>query len=212
MIFLEKYLLEYIKSTALTNPFSVYAFSFINAVLQILFPPYPGDTLTIFQGYLTSKGYLNIYFVTFSTLLGTYVSSLFLYIIGFKFSKSILLNKFIKKYFNLEKINKAETWFEKYGSFAIIINKFLPGIGSLTFIAAGLFQLSPISAFISIGIATIIHNTFIIMAGRLTGDNIILIKQTLQEYNKVIIIAVIIIFVFYSYVKFFYKRKYANSK
>lgn len=50
------------------------------------------------------------------------------------------------------------------------------------------------------------------MAGRLTGDNIILIKQTLKEYNKVIIIAVIIIFVVYSYVKLFYKNKYKDSK
>ncbi|MCX7884873.1 MAG: DedA family protein [Caloramator sp.] len=209
---MEKFLIQYIKNTALTNPLIVYSFSFINAVLQILFPPYPGDTITIFQGYLISQGYLNAYFVLLSTLLGTYLSSLFLYFIGYKFGKSILLNKFIIKYFNPKKIYKFESWFKKYGSFIIIINKFLPGIGSLTFIAAGIFQLPPISASISIGIATIIHNTFIIMAGKLTGENVIIIKQALQEYNKIIIIASIIISLVYLYLKLFYKEKFDTEK
>lgn len=209
---MEKYILEHIKDISSNNPFSIYLFSFINAVLQILFPPYPGDTITIFEGYLTSKEHLNIYFLLFSTLSGTYLSSLLLYLLSYKYGKSILSKAFIIKYFNSYKINRIETWFKKYGSFAIIINKFLPGVGSITFIAAGLFKLPPISAFLSIGIATVIHNSFLITAGRLTGDNIYIIKQTISEYNKIIIIAILLIFAMYSYLKFFYKRKHKDIK
>lgn len=63
------YILEYLKSAALSKPFIIYIFAFLNAALQIYFPPYPGDTITIIQGFLSSKGYLNIYLLLFQLCL-----------------------------------------------------------------------------------------------------------------------------------------------
>lgn len=204
---MEKLLVGFAKDIVSTNPFMAYIFFFFNAVLQIVFPPYPGDTITILEGYLSSKGHLNSFFLLLATLSGTYLSSIFLYIISYKFGERIVSNNFIKKYFDISKIYKLENWFKKYGPFVIIINKFLPGIGSLTLIAAGLFRLPPIPAFVSIGTATVIHNTFLFMAGRLTGDNMDLIRQIIREYNRIIISAAAIVSIIYLYVKFVYIKK-----
>ncbi|TDT60887.1 membrane protein DedA with SNARE-associated domain [Fonticella tunisiensis] len=195
---------------ASSNPIMVYVFFFLNSTLQILFPPYPGDSIIVLGGYLSSTGILNTPLFVLSTLTATYLSSTFLYLISYKFSYRILANKLISKFFKVKRIYSLESWFRKYGSFAIILNKFLPGIGSLTLIAAGIFKLRPFSAFISIGIASILHNIFLIIAGRITGDNIVLIKHFLGEYNKIFIVSMIIVILIYLYVKFIFKKQNRN--
>jgi membrane protein DedA with SNARE-associated domain len=204
---MEKEIVEFARNLASNNPLYAYIFFFINAALQILFPPYPGDTILVFEGYLSSQRVLNTFLMLFISLSATYLSSIFLYSISYKFGHSLVANKFVQKNFDIKRIEKLEEWFKKYGSLAIIINKFLPGVGSLTLIAAGLFNLPPIPAFVSIGVATIIHNTALFMAGRLTGDNIILIKTLFKEYNRIIVLAILIIAALYLYVKMTYNKK-----
>lgn len=199
--------LIYIKNLAATNPVAAYILLFFNSALQVLFPPYPGDSLTVFAGYLSTLGKFNTPLLLLFILSGTYLSSVFLYLISLKFGQKIIGIKFVKKYFNINKIHKLENWFNKYGALAIIINKFIPGIGSLTLIAAGLFRLRPVPAFISIGIVTAIHNTFLFMGGRLTGDNINLIKYIVYQYKFYILLAFALISIIYFYIKYLLKRK-----
>jgi membrane protein DedA with SNARE-associated domain len=194
-----------------TNPMYAYIFFFINAVLQVLFPPYPGDSLIVFQGYLSSTKVFNSYSLLFTSLIATYLSSLFLYHISFKHGRKIINNKFISKYFDTNKIVKLEGWFNKYGTMAIIFNKFIPGVGSLTLIAAGIFKLPHIPAFISIGVATLIHNSFLFYVGRVAGNNIEIIKHTVKEYQYYIVFALLILGLIYTYSKFYLNKKKTSN-
>lgn len=204
---MEQEIVAFAKNLYQTNPIYAYIFFFINAMLQVLFPPYPGDSIIVFQGYLSSTGVFNPYALLLTSLFATYVSSIFLYYISYKHGRRIINNKFISKYFDTKKVEKLEIWFTKYGSLAIILNKFIPGVGSLTLIAAGIFKLPYLPAFISIGIATFIHNSFLFYVGRIAGNNIEAIKYTAKEYQYYIIIALLIIGLAYSYFKFYLNKK-----
>lgn len=193
--------MEFARNIAISNPIIAYIFFFINALLQILFPPYPGDTIIALEGYISSRGFLNPYLLLLTTVTGTYLSSVLLYFLSFKFGNSLIAHKFTEKYFDTENIIKLEKWFNKYGALAIVINKFIPGMGSLTLIAAGVFQLSKIPALIAIAIASVIHNTVLFVSGKLTGDNIDKIKTMFVEYNNYLWIALMTVFILYVYIK-----------
>lgn len=199
---MEKDLLFFAESIAKTNPLLAYIFFFFNSILQITFPPYPGDSIIIFQGYLSSIGLLSPALLFLSTFTGTFLSSVFLYMISNKLGNKLINGRFIKKYFDVRKIYSLENWFRKYGAAAIIINKFIPGIGSLTLIGAGLFKLKTLPAVLAIGIASLLHNTVLFMAGRFTGKNIRLLQKFVGEYEKLILSGVLIISAIYIYFKY----------
>jgi membrane protein DedA with SNARE-associated domain len=205
---MEKELIALAKSLAERNPLLAYLFFFINAALQILFPPYPGDTVIVLQGYFSSRQLLNTPLMFLTTLSATYLSSLIMYLLSYQFGEKVVANKYVSRFFDTEKIEKLNGWFIKYGSAAIIINKFLPGFGSLTLIAAGIFKLPQLPAFISIGVASLLHNAALFMAGRLTGENMDLIHQVFGEYKKLILSGILMIVGIYMYLMFIYKRKH----
>lgn len=184
---MERQILIVVKSLVDKSLVGTYLFFFFNSCLQILFPPYPGDTITIFQGYITYRMGFNKYLMLLSTISGSFLSSMLLYYLSYKKSDTILSNRFMIKFFNLDKLHKLEDWFRKYGVFFILINKFIPGLGSLTFIAAGIFKLPLIPATISILLANVLHNTMLFSAGALTGDNMEIIKSSIKEYYRLIV-------------------------
>ncbi|MDF2675504.1 MAG: DedA family protein [Clostridiales bacterium] len=199
---MESSILPFAESIANTNPLLAYIFFFLNSVIQVLFPPYPGDSVVIFEGYLSSRGLLNTPLLFLLTYAGTFLSSVFLYILSQRLGEKLVETKFIKKYFDTKKIYKLENWFNKYGGIAILINRFIPGLGSLTLIGAGLFKLKPISAIISISISSLLHNILLFMAGRLTGDNMLLLQQFVGEYKKLILSGILLISGIYIYLKY----------
>ncbi|EYE89095.1 hypothetical protein Q428_04470 [Fervidicella metallireducens AeB] len=198
---MEREIIEFARHIATSNPIIAYIFFFINAALQILFPPYPGDTIIALEGYISSLGFLNSNLLLLTTVTGTYLSSVLLYFLSFKFGNSLIAHKFTEKFFDTENITKLEKWFNKYGAMAIIINKFIPGMGSITLIAAGAFQLSKIPALIAIAIASVIHNTILFVSGKLTGDNISKIKIMFVEYNNYLWVGLVTVFILYIYIK-----------
>lgn len=203
---MEGEILAFAEAAAKTNPILAYFFFFINAVLQVIFPPYPGDSVIIFQGYLSSRGILNPALLFMSTFAGTLASSLFLYVISRSFGVRLIEIKFFKKYFHTEKVYKLEKWFDKYGAPAVIVSKFIPGIGSLTLIGAGIFKLKTLPALISIFIASLLRSIFLFMTGQLAGENIELIQEFITRYQNLLLALILLAGALYVYFKYFRKK------
>jgi membrane protein DedA with SNARE-associated domain len=185
-----------------SSPWIIYTAFFLSAVLQITVPPYPGDTILIFGGYLGSTGIKagNIS-ILISYLLGTIVSSLILYGIGIMKGESVLKLKFISKYFTVESQGKAKKYLIRYGVVIFFICKFIPGLNSLIIILGGVLRYNPLWAFIGVGCASIVHNIAFFLVGRNIGYNSEGIKHFLSTYNAVVIASVIIGGIVYAVIK-----------
>lgn len=100
--------------------------------------PVPGDIfIGIASGSPNSNYFLIITTVTAATLAGSTIL--------FTLAKKIGHRSLIKygKYLKIspDKIKKVESWFEKYGVWAIVIGRLIPGFRTITPFAAGLFDL-----------------------------------------------------------------------
>lgn len=188
----------------------VYLFFFLSAVLQITVPPYPGDTLLVFGGYMGSTqldvGFIPIFI---SYWLGTVVTSYVLYELGKWKGEAILKTKFISKYFGKKHQDRAKTWVLKYGLITFFICKFIPGVNSLIIIFGGIFKYNKIWAYIGIGAASLVHNIIFFSTGKTIGSNWDNIKNFLRAYNRTVLIVLsigLIIYLIYWFMRRFKKK------
>ena len=101
--------------------------------------PLPSDLLIATAASMRHSNYLLIVsIVTISATLGSTI----LFTLSRKFGHAALIKygKHIK--ITPEKIKRIEKWFQKYGGWAIVIGRLIPGLRMVTPIVAGLFELS----------------------------------------------------------------------
>jgi len=168
------------------NDAFLYIFLFISAVVENLFPPIPGDTITGLGAFLVGTGRLNYLLVYASTTLGSVVGFMSLFFVGRLVEREFFIAKDYK-FFSAESIIATERWFSKYGYFVVLINRFVPGIRSAVSIVSGISELSTMKVFCLSLTSAAIWNLIWIHEGFLLGTNWDVVKERmssiLQSYN-----------------------------
>lgn len=170
----------------------VYLFFFISAVLQITVPPYPGDTLLIFGGYMGSTQMYGGFIPIFASYwLGTVATSLVLYELGKWKGENILKTKLVTKFFGEKHQDRAKILVLKYGIITFLVCKFIPGVNSLMIIFGGIFKYNKAWAYICIGGASLVHNIIFFTTGKAIGNNWDGIKSFLRNYNRTVLFVIL---------------------
>ncbi|MFC1670819.1 DedA family protein [Spirochaetota bacterium] len=185
------------------NDIVLYLFLFLSAVIENLFPPIPGDTITALGAFLVGTGRLNYLLVYISTTLGSVAGFMSLFLLGRYLQREFFINKNYR-FFPAESIESSEKWFSKYGYFIVLGNRFMPGIRSVISIVSGILKLSILRVFILSLVSASIWNLIWIQAGFMLGNNWDVVKTRfsaiLRNYNIVagiIITLIILSFIFY---------------
>ncbi len=177
----------------------LYAFLFISAVFENLFPPVPGDTVTALGAFLVGTGRLNYFLVYASTTLGSVAGFVLLFLVGKYMGREFFIEKDYK-YFSASQIIRAEKWFRKWGQFLVLANRFFTGIRSVIAIAGGISNLGTFRVFIFSFISASIWNLIWIQTGYMLGNNWDIVKEKMNDilmrYNYIAgsIIAIMVIF------------------
>ncbi len=179
--------------------------AFLMTLTENLFPPVPGDSVIIFTGAMASFGNVNVYTLVIVSTAGSLLGFLTMYYLGHKFENAILhSNRF--KFISRKAIFKVEVWFQKYGYWLIVINRFIAGTRAAIAFFAGMSGLSvKITALLSF-VSALVWNVILIYMGYKFGDNWQLINHYLGLYGKIIFPVILLIIVFFS-VRYFLKNK-----
>ena len=201
------YLDQFLNFLSTLPAWLVYIFLGISAFVENIFPPIPGDTITVFGAFLVGVGKVGFAGVYVSTTLGSLAGFMTLFWVGMKLGHSYFTER-NHWFFKAEDIVRAENWFRKYGYLLIFLNRFLPGIRSVISISGGISRLKAGKAALLALISCAIWNLIWIIVGYSIGSNWEEIKQTMgrimSRYNTVVLIlagAVIIGLIVRSYVK-----------
>ena len=199
---------DFLKLAVAFGPFWFYLFIFISGLVENLFPPYPGDTVTFVGGYLAGTGLLTLPLVFFSASLGCLAGAMILYILGKNKGREIFLkNK--GKVFNKAQLEKVENWFKRYGEKVLILSRFLTGVRSLVALTAGVgnVKVQKMTGYTLISI--ILWNSIILFSAFKVQKNWREILGMIQVYNKVVLTVVILIVIVWL-IKIF-KGKFVKS-
>jgi membrane protein DedA with SNARE-associated domain len=188
------------------NTYLAYTMLFVSAFVENVFPPVPGDTVTLIGAYFVGTGHLNYFGVLVSTTAGSVVGFMALFLVAFWLEWGVM-EKYNFKWIKRTHIERVQEWFRKYGYRVILINRFLSGVRSVISITAGLSKLRISAVFLLSFLSALVWNGLIIAAGAFIGDNWQDIERSLKLYNQIIIIGLSIVAVAYLVYFFIYKKK-----
>src|ERR1044072_6900763 len=112
-------------------------------VLGIIGLPIPDETMMTFSGYLIYRGTLSGP-ITFAVALAGSISGITIsYALG-RFLGIQVVHRY-GRYLHIteERIQKAHSWFDRIGHWALTIGYFIPGVRHFTAYAAGISELAP---------------------------------------------------------------------
>lgn len=203
-------IIEFIQSQ---NDAVLYFFIFISAIIENLFPPIPGDTITAFGAFLVGTGRLNYIAVFFCSTIGSTIGFFLLFLFGRYLGREFFMKKNYKN-FSMESIEKAEQWFQKRGYLIILANRFMPGVRSVISITAGISELKPLPVFLLSLVSAAVWNTIWIHAGFTLGGSWDSVKSKITSlistYNTaagILLSAAVIIFIVKKIITHRKKRK-----
>lgn len=100
------------------------------------------DGATLLAATLSASGRLNPWFGLATTFLGIWVGDLGLYVLGSTLGRRIAWSSSIRKHLTAESLSRAERWFARHGSFALVMSRAIPGSRLPLYTAAGALRLS----------------------------------------------------------------------
>jgi membrane protein DedA with SNARE-associated domain len=206
---MEKMLNDLIAFLLPMNNMFLYLFLFISAIVENLFPPIPGDTITVFGAFLVGIKRLNYFGVYISTTAGSVIGFMTLFLLGKYLGRKFFHEKNYK-HFSIEKIERTEKWIQKYGNWIIIFNRFLPTIRSVISIVSGISELNTTRVFFYSLISASVWNLIWIHTGYLLGHKWHIVKENFSDimwkYNIIAGIIILLIIII-----FFIIRKFRNK-
>lgn len=187
--------------TALPNQY-IYVLLFINAFVEYIFPPIPGDTIMVFGAYLVGIKKLNFAIVYLVSTAGSLSGFLSLFFLGKYLGRDYFLRKDFR-FFSREMILRVEQWFHRYGIGLIAANRFFSGIRSAIALFAGIARMQLLTTALAALLSSMVWNALLISGGYFLGKNWQLVLTILKRYNQGIVIAILVSLLCY----YLWKRK-----
>jgi membrane-associated protein len=167
------------------------------SAIEYVFPIFPGDTVVLFAGFLSAQAVLGIMELFIAVLIGTLLGCLITYALGRAIAEGRVAQHWVDKIISKKALAHWHTWFNRWGYFLILANRFFIGIRPFFFVAAGMYKLPLAKVLICGAISAIIFNGCIMALGYFLGNNFEVIMGILNTYSKfVYVILGLIVLVF----------------
>jgi len=153
--------------------------------------PIPSEIIMPFSGYLVFLGTFSLWSVIFWGAIGNLIGSVIAYFIGFYGGRPLIekYGKYILIFHH--DLDRAQKWFEKYGTFSIFFSRLLPVVRTFIFLPAGIARM-PFWKFSFYTLAGSLPWAFALTyVGVLTGENWSNIEIYFRKFDWLIIIFVI---------------------
>lgn len=190
------------------NPVLIYIAVFGIAFIENIFPPFPSDVIVAFSGALAAVSDISLPLVIIFAVTGSTAGFIVMYFIG-KIAGNKILEVGKIKFISPEAIFTVERWFQKYGYWLIVANRFLAGTRAIISFFAGMSELDLKRTAILSAVSSLIWNFILIFVGFYVGHNLSKISEYITTYNKIVLGIIILVALIYV-IKFFIKRNAKN--
>ncbi|MBC2250170.1 DedA family protein [Listeria sp. FSL L7-0123] len=172
---------------------------FLLIMVENLFPPIPSEIILTFGGFMTTISSLNVVMVIIVATLGSVVGAILLYKVASYFGKE-RLTKIVLKYGRILRlkasdIERAESFFLKYGSWAVFLCRMIPLIRSLISIPAGMTKMKMSRFLVLTTAGSLLWNTVLIGLGAMLGESWNEIVVFMDSFSTIIysVIAILVV-------------------
>ncbi len=176
--------------TEIIGSYGVWAV-FVLMVLESAGILVPSEAIMLFGGFLAGQGRTTLFAVVAAGVVGNVVGSWIAYWVGLKKGRDWAL-KWHWLHITPARLDKADAWFVRYGSWAVLIARMLPIIRTFISFPAGVARM-PLGRFtILTFIGCIPWVTALAWLGVLVGDNWTSVQQNLHYFDYTVAAAIVI--------------------
>lgn len=189
-------------------PWGVYLALFATCYIENLFPPSPSDVIMLFIATLIGIGTISLVPAIGIATLGSVTGFLTAFLIGRRYGRKLVESR--KLPFLTEKsMEKVDKWFDRWGYWVIVVNRFLAGTRAVISFFAGMSQMGLGTTLLLCTLSALAWNTAVIWLGSLVdwkrGEEI------LSQYGRIILIVLGALALFFIVRWWIRKRKGAGS-
>ena len=181
---------------------------FLGALIEYVFPPFPGDTIVLLGAFLIGTGVYPLAPTFFAITLGSLAG-----MVGVYYAGTVLHPRYSQlrqrpnRLISNQAIDRIEAGFHRFGDWLILFNRFLPAVRAPFFLVAGLLRRSPLRVILLGAISLLAWNSLIIFAGYQVGNHWDSLQGLLSAYNQVILSALAVLIVAWLVRKWYRSRK-----
>ena len=187
-------------------PLWIYVTLFLFSFIENVFPPSPSDLVVLIGGTLISTEVIHFIPTLILTTIGSLIGFMVLFYVGSAVDKKVIHSGKIK-FVSVDTVDKVEAWFNKYGYWVILANRFLPGTRSVISFFSGLSHLKVEKTILLAAISAFAWNAIILILGITFGDHVKVIDNYLSTYSNIVIAITVVVVLFFIIRNILLKRK-----
>lgn len=148
------------------------------ALLEYVVPPFPGDTITVFGAVLITAYDWSFWGVFGAVMSGSVVGSMLAFYIGNWWRRRRAHGH--KRHASVDRLVEK---FRRHGAAYLVLNRFLPGVRSVFFVAAGLAEMRAIAVLGYSALSAALWSLGLIGVGSALGANFETLLAWMKRYT-----------------------------
>jgi membrane protein DedA with SNARE-associated domain len=132
-------------------PLALYLALAVTAAAENVFPPLPADTVVAFGSFVAARGRASAVGTFAATLAGNLAGAMFMYWVGARYGAERVLRRLGGGEAGRARL---EALYGKYGVWALVVSRFLPGVRAIVPPFAGALRLGAARAALAMGLAS----------------------------------------------------------
>lgn len=152
-----------------------------SAAIEYLFPPFPGDAITVFGAFLVTRRGWPLVPVMLAVLAGSMVGFMIDYGAGRLLARSE--ERWTGRLARVRpRLDALVERFRRHGALYLVINRFLPSVRAFFFLAAGLARLPAWKVLVFGGASALLWNALLFVLGATVGSEWERLRSIVHTY------------------------------
>lgn len=171
-------------------PLALYAALAVTAAAENVFPPLPADTVVAFGSFIAARGQASAIGSFAATLAGNLAGAMFMYWVGARYGA----DRVLRRLGGTERgSQKLQALYGRYGVWALVVSRFLPGVRALVPPFAGALRLGAAKAALAMGVASAVWYGAITYFAFTAGANFEALQAKVAQGQKWLGIGAVVI-------------------
>lgn len=151
--------------------------------LETVFPPIPSEVVLPVAGFLAGQGRMGLGWALLCATVGSVVGATVLYLLARRLG-SARLGRVLDRLPLLDHtdLERADGWFGRHGSTAVLTGRLVPGVRSVVSVPAGLARMAGLRFVVLTALGSTAFNSILMVAGYVLGDR----WTAVGEYSDVL--------------------------
>lgn len=155
-------------------------------MLEYVFPPFPGDMVTLFGAFLVTRYGWKLPWMFMAVLAGSGVGAMIDFGVGVWMRKPYEEGRFLKGEATRARVEQVLAAFRRHGAVYVAINRFLPAVRAVFFLAAGMAGLRARAVLFWALVSAAAWNGLVVGVGHTAGANWERLKALASTYSVVV--------------------------